>query len=306
MHAPKLIATIAAMSKSKPLIGFVGQGYVGGTYANNFQKRGYKIVRYSLEEKYRGNKEKIKDCDLIFVCVPTPTTPKGFDFSIVEAGISLGRKGAIAVVKSTLLPGTTSKLQKKFPGIRVLCSPEFLSVATAQKDADNPFSNIVGIPRDTKEYKKAAALVHSVLPNAGFSLTCMSVEAELIKYAHNISGYMQVLTFNLIYDLAKKIGADWAPIEKAVRADPLIPNRYASPLHKSGRGAGGACFIKDMAAFARLYRQVVGRNEGVALLAAAQKNNIALLTKTKKDLKLLSDVYGAAVVHKRSVKKRAR
>ena len=44
----------------KPLIGFVGQGYVGKNYADNFAKRGFPIVRYSLEPKYRGNRDKIK------------------------------------------------------------------------------------------------------------------------------------------------------------------------------------------------------------------------------------------------------
>ena len=68
------------MSKIK--IGFIGQGYVGKNYADDFERRGYKVVRYALEEPYRKNKEQIRDCDLVFIAVPTPTTPKGFDESI--------------------------------------------------------------------------------------------------------------------------------------------------------------------------------------------------------------------------------
>ncbi len=66
--------------KNGPLIGFVGQGYVGGSYATNFEKRGFSVIRYSLEPKYINNKEAISTCDIVFIAVPTPTTPKGFDY----------------------------------------------------------------------------------------------------------------------------------------------------------------------------------------------------------------------------------
>jgi nucleotide sugar dehydrogenase len=282
----------------KVLIGFVGQGFVGGNYANNFEKRGLSIVRYSLEPKYVHNKEAIAACDIVFICVPTPTTPQGFDASIVEAGLALVGEGKIAVIKSTMQPGMTKTLQKKFPRIIVLHSPEFLSVATAAHDASHPFSNIVGMPANDAKHKQAAALVHTVLAKAPFTQTCSSEEAEMIKYAHNVSGYLQVLTFNALYDLAKKLGADWDAIRPAIEADPLISSRYSNPVHKSGRGAGGACFIKDFASFSKLYQKAGGAKEGLAFLKAAEKMNAALLTSTKKDLDLLADVYGASVVKK--------
>ncbi len=301
-----ILATISPMTKQYPLIGFVGQGYVGGSYANNFESRGLPIIRYSLEEQYIGNKDKIKECDIVFVCVPTPTTPKGFDARIVEAGLSLVGKGKIAVVKSTLLPGTTRSLQKKFPHVSVLCSPEFLSVVTAQHDADNPFSNIIGMPKDDDMHRKAAEAVLAILPPAPFSSIVLSDQAELIKYAHNLSGYTQILTFNAIYDIADHLGVEWEQIQEAIHADPLISNRYANPVHKSGRGAGGACFIKDMAAFSRLYRMTLKKHKAAAgFLTAAEKHNIALLSASKKDLNLLREVYGAKVVKTKKAKTRA-
>jgi UDP-glucose 6-dehydrogenase len=294
-------------SKKGPLIGFVGQGYVGGSYATNFEKRGFSVIRYSLEPQYVHNKEAISTCDIVFVAVPTPTTPKGFDYSIVEAGLKLVGPGGIAVIKSTLLPGTTRMLQKKYPKIIVLCSPEFLSVATAQQDADEPFSNVIGVPGTGKKMRDAAELVHRVLPNSPFSHICSSEEAEIIKYAHNVSGFTQILTFNVLYDLARSVGAKWENIQDAIYADPMISNRYSNPVHKSGRGAGGACFIKDFAAFAKLYRETVGKTEGVEFLKAAEKKNIMLLVGTNKDLNLLEGVYGKTHVekHKKALKKRA-
>ena len=53
----------------KPNIGFIGQGWIGKHYADDFEKRGYKTVRYSLEEPYINNREKVKTCDIVFIAV---------------------------------------------------------------------------------------------------------------------------------------------------------------------------------------------------------------------------------------------
>jgi len=96
----------------------------------------------------------------------------------------------------------------------------------------------------------------------------------------------------MMYELAQEFGVNWEVIEKAMQADPFIANRYAKPVHKSGRGAGGHCFIKDFAALSKLYKQKVGHVHGVATLAAMEKKNISLLKESQKDLDLLKGVYG--------------
>jgi len=286
------------MSSKKPVIGLVGQGFVGKAAADNFAKRGFTVIRYALEEPYRANKEKIKEADVVFIAVPTPTTPKGHLTRIVEEAVSLVRPGAIAVIKSTIIPGTTSRIQKMHPKVIVLNNPEFLSEKTAQKDTDEPFVNIVGMPVKSAKHKKAAELVQSIIPRAPFKMICSSEEGEIYKYAHNVSGYTQILTFNLMYDMAKHFGAKWENIEKAIIADPYIPNRYASPLHKSGRGAGGACFIKDFSAFAKAHHKLIGHSKASAFMKAAEAHNIALLAETDKDITLLEEVYGAPAIAK--------
>lgn len=290
---PKILKNSIGMKAIKP-VGFIGQGFVGKSYADDFERRELQVIRYSLEEPYRRNRDRLKECGIVFIAVPTPTTPRGFDVSIVEASLKLLVSGTIVVIKSTLLPGTTKVLQKKFPSITILFSPEFLNAATAARDAANPFANIIGIPERTKTHVRAAGEVHRLLPRAPFSLTCASDEAEIYKYAHNVAGYMQVLTYNLLYDVAKKRRADWKNIQKALEADPMVSNWYIRPVHKSGRGAGGPCFIKDFAAFSRLYGKLVSDREGMALLRSAEIKNISLLLESKKDLGLLRGVYGDA------------
>jgi len=282
----------------KLLVGFVGQGYIGKNYADDLEGRGYETIRYALEEPFRKNKDRIRKCDIVIIAVPTPTSAGKFDASIVSASIGLVGKGKTALLKSTIVPGTTMSLQKAYPDVAVLYSPEFLSETTAAYDAAHPFSNIVGIAEDNERNRRAAEAVHAILPKAPFTLTCTSTEAELIKYTHNASGYVQIMLFNLMYDIARKHGSDWSAIHQAALADPMICNRYAQPIHKSGRGAGGHCFIKDFAALKEVYKETVKDKEGVALMEAIEEKNIQLLVSSGKDVDLLAGVYGKSVLDK--------
>lgn len=277
----------------KPTIGFIGQGWIGKNYADDFEKRGYKTVRYGLEEPYNGNKHLIPSCDIVFIAVPTPTTPKGFDPSIVKSAVKLVGKGKIAVLKSTLIMGTTRAIQKANPGRIVLNSPEFLSEGTAAHDAANPDRNIVGLPKGDAAHRSAAKLVLSVLPHAPYSLICSSDEAEFIKYAHNIHGYISIVFSNLLYDIAHRHDMDWDMLQASFRADPMISShRYLNPVDKKGRGAGGHCFIKDFEAFTRFFGEKMPDKTGLKILEAIRDKNVELLLSSKKDLDLLKGVYG--------------
>ncbi len=287
----------------KPLIGFVGQGFIGKSYADDFERRGYTVVRYSLEEPYRANKELIKGCDIVFIAVPTPTTPKGFDYSIVRDALKLVGPGKTAVIKSTILPGTTASLQKKFPKLFVMHSPEFLVLKQAAEDAARPLRNIVGIVKDSIANRGRAKAVMATLPKAPFEMICTVREAELIKYSGNFFLYLRVLFANLMFDLADATGADYELVRKAIAADPRIGASHLQVMHdsghkgaKQGRGAGGVCFIKDVAALTELYEKSVKDAWGAKFLHSAIEKNIDLLVKSNKDLDLLEGVHGRAAI----------
>lgn len=282
---------------SAPTIGFIGQGYVGKNMADDFERRGHTVVRYALEKPYAANKDKIKDCDIVFIAVPTPTSADGFDVSIVKSALSLVAPAKTAVIKSTVTPGTTAALQREVPDRIVLCSPEFLSEATAAHDAAHPHVNVVGMAADDAAHRSAAAAVHTVLPPSPAAITCTSAEAEIIKYVRNSNGYTQVVFMNMMYDLAAVLGCDWNVVYRAIDADPFVTTRYAQPLHKSGRGAGGHCFIKDYAAFRDAYERLLPHDtEAHAVLHAHEAKNIALLRGSGKDLDLLAGVYGSRML----------
>jgi UDPglucose 6-dehydrogenase len=278
-------------------IGFIGQGWIGKNYANDFEARGYDVVRYSLEREYEGNQDKIKDCDIVFIAVPTPTTPEGFDYSAVSNALSLVSPGKTALVKSTLLPGTTEALQGEFKDVYVLCSPEFLTEKTAAYDATHPNRNIIGIPVDTETYREKAREILEVLPRAPYETIMKSKDAEFVKYAGNCFLFSKVIFMNIFYDLVAKMGGDWDRVREAFVHDPRIGESHTNPVDQSGRGAGGHCFIKDFEAFRTLYDERVGDSEGKEVVRAIAEKNIQLLMDSSKDFELLEGVYGD--LHKR-------
>lgn len=284
---------------NKPLIGFIGQGWIGKNYADDFENRGHKVVRYSLEEPYIKNKEKIKECDVVFIAVPTPTKPDtGFDVSILKEALKEIGEGKTAVIKSTILPGTTKKLQAEYPNIFVMHSPEFLKEKTAAFDAANPERNIIGVPEDNEEYQRRAKEAMSVLPKAPFSIICPAEEAEIVKYASNVYLYIKVVYANIMHDLVEKLGGNWETVRRSLVADSRIGDSHLNPVDASsvgtmvGRGAGGGCFIKDFAAFAEEYKRLIGDEHGVNMLEAIKNKNLDLLVSSGKDTELLKDVYG--------------
>lgn len=281
----------------KKLIGFIGQGFIGKNYADDFVARGYEVIRYALEPEYAGNKEKIAECDLVFIAVPTPTKRGGFDDSYLRAVLSLIGYGKSAIIKSTIIPGTCEKLQTLFPDIFIFHSPEFLTEKTAAFDAANPTRNIVGYPIDNEKYQERAQEILTVLPQAPVSFVCRAKEAELIKYASNCFLMTKVVYANILYDLAASAGLDWDKIRDGLGADPRIGLSHLNPVHQSGvngkigRGAGGHCFVKDFAAL-RMYGEAQGIDDlGLDVLRAIENKNVALLRASGKDLDLLADIY---------------
>ena len=277
----------------KPTIGFIGQGWIGKNYADDFERRGFTVIRYSMEERYVQNKDKIKEADIVFVAVPTPTTPEGFDDSIVRNVMALVGIGKTVVIKSTILPGTTESIQKEYPDIFVLHSPEFLTELTARHDVEHPERNIIGIPHDTPEYRAKAEAVMAILPRAYFQSIIPVRDAEFFKYVRNCFFFVKVVYMNMLYDLGEKFGCNWANITSPLAVDPWVGPMHNNPIHKGGRGAGGHCLIKDFATFAEAYRKLLPDDEnGGNILKGMEEKNIDLLKSTKKDLELLKGVYG--------------
>jgi len=229
-------------------IGIMGIGIVGGALRNYFEKEGTKPFLYD-EGKNLGSLEEINQADVVFICVPTPfSKEKGFDLSFVERCCQNIEGERIIIIKSTVLPGTTEKLQKKYHQHKFLFNPEFLTEATAQQDMDYPNRQILGY---TKQSRDIAENILEILPLTSFQKIISSTEAELVKYFSNTWFSTKVIFANQMYKLCKKLGIDYEVIRECAAADKMIGPSHLDVCHKGYFGYGGKCLPKDIRALIR-------------------------------------------------------
>lgn len=285
----------------KGKIGFIGQGWIGKNYADDFEERGYKVVRYDIE-KFKDNLAELKTCPVVFVAVPTPSTTKGFDDSILINAIeSATIDGQVIIIKSTIKLGTTDKIQAMFPERYLIHSPEFLTEKTARHDVAKPPRNILGY---TAKSQPVCGRIMNILPIAAYETIVPCREAEFVKYMGNIWFYFKVMAINAFYDIASKNNLDYAVLKDMLHADPRVGRSHSDPVHQGGRGAGGHCFIKDMSAFREMYEDLIMSSQssdkeereqffaGLEMIKSLEDYNKTLLKKSAKDLELLKGVYG--------------
>ena len=292
-------------------VGFIGQGFIGKSYADDFEKRGHSVVRYGLEPEYIGNKEQIQECDLVLIAVPAPTLPTAelrddghpkvrFEDKNIREGVGLTKPGAIVVIKSTMPPGTTESIQAEHTDKIILHSPEFLLETTAAKDASKPERNIVGMPKDTPEHRAAAEQFLSLLPDAPYKLITDAKTAEFIKYGSNAFLFVKIVFSNMLYQLAEKHAVNWDIVREAISKDPRIGPSHMD-LHLKDdpegvyhrRGAGRSCFIKDWAELSELYAATLPEDKAtIQAMRGFEYKNAELLREFDRYINLLEGVYG--------------
>ena len=224
---------------------------VGGAMQRYLEKKqGLELFLYD-KGKGLGSPEEINKSEVVFVCVPTPYLKdgKGFDLSYVEETLSWLQGEKIVVIKSTVLPGTTAMLQKKYPQFKMLMNPEFLTEETADQDMNYPDRQIVGY---TEQSFTVAADVMQLLPLAPFERILPSTEAEMVKYFGNTWFSVKVSFANQMYDVCQKLGIDYDRMVEGAAADKRIGRTHLNIFHKGARGYGGKCLPKDTKALIQL------------------------------------------------------
>lgn len=227
-------------------IGICGVGMVGGALKNYFEKEGNKLFLYD-KGKNIGSIEEVNRADIVFVCVPTPfDKEKGFDLSYVEDACSNISGNKTIVIKSTVLPGATEKLQEKYPQHKFLFNPEFLTELTAEQDMRYPDRQIIGY---TKESCNIAGDILQILPSSSYKKIMPSTEAEMVKYFNNTFNAVKVIFANQIYDLCQKIGINYDSVMQCAAKSRFIQTEdHLKIFHKGYRGYGGKCLPKDIKA----------------------------------------------------------
>jgi nucleotide sugar dehydrogenase len=205
-------------------------------------------------------KEAVDNSELAFICVGTPGDRNGqlqldaLRRVCIEIGEALRgtTRPFTVVVRSTVLPGTTSKVVMPAllegagvayrPNLRVAMNPEFIREGTALKDFMNPPFTLVGC-----EDKETAALLVTVYASVGAQFIHTSVEtAETVKYASNAFHALKVCFANEIGDVCAALGADAQDVMRIFRMDDKL---NVSPAYlRPGFAFGGSCLPKDLRA----------------------------------------------------------
>lgn len=268
-------------------IGIIGWGVVGQAvgqgFANPPRREAGKHSVFWYDKYKKGPwsiAEVVESSEIIFICVPTPMYDdlRGTDLSIVDAvvgnlaGLAYGTD-KIVVIKSTVLPGTTARLAKKYPRLNLAMNPEFLTEANAPWDFMHPDRTIIGAFLEPVQ-ARLATLYRTILPARSKMFLTDPTTAELVKYAANVMLSARVIIANEIYAVAQALGVSYDNVKDMVAADPRIGQHHLKVPGPDGDfGFGGKCFPKDMVAFLHL-----GKRLGVDLTAlrAIWKKNLAI------------------------------
>ena len=239
-------------------IGIIGQGFVGNAVYQKF-KHFFDILTYDVNEDLCNSsfEEIKKNCKVIFVCVPTPMNKNGScDISIVESIIKKlsDVKDLIIVNKSTVVPGTTEKLTKKYGKINLVYNPEFLTERNATMDYENQNRIIIGGPRPATNLLKI--IFSKVFPDSTIIKTG-STHAEMVKYFTNSLLATKVSFANEIFQLCQKLELDYDKVIEYAIQDERIGNSHLNvPGHDGDLGFGGHCFPKDLSALVKLSEEL--------------------------------------------------
>lgn len=205
----------------------------------------------------------IRECDIVFVGVNTPTKTFGrgagrasdlqFWESTAREIRSVATSPKIVVEKSTLPVRTAAAMDAilNCDGkhmFTVLSNPEFLAESTAIENLLHPDRVLIGAPR-TAEGESAAAEIKSIYRGTRGDwveeskiLTTNVWSAELAKLAANAMLAQRVSSINAIAGLCEATGADVEEVARIMGADDRIGPKFLA----AGPGFGGSCFKKDV------------------------------------------------------------
>ena len=260
-------------------IGIIGQGFVGTAVREGF-KNFCEIVTFDLNGQCTENSlfELVEKVDVTFLCLPTPMKKNGeCDLSIVRNCLSqidlivksLNKKDFIVIIKSTIPPGTTEKLNSENENINIVFNPEFLTEANAVEDFKNQNRIIVG--GDRPYTSKVKTIFEKAFPKVPIIKTSSTI-AEMIKYVTNTFLATKISFANEIYQICQAIDIDYDKVIEYAKYDNRLGNSHWSvPGHDGDLGYGGHCFPKDISALKFLADNL--NVDSTMLSAAMQKNN---------------------------------
>ncbi|KAF6733439.1 UDP-glucose 6-dehydrogenase [Oryzias melastigma] len=203
----------------------------------------------------------IRDADLVFISVNTPTKTYGMgkgraaDLKFIEACarriVEMSDGYKIVTEKSTVPVRAAESIRRIFDAntkpslnLQVLSNPEFLAEGTAVRDLKDPDRVLIGgdeTPEGQKAIRALCAVYEHWVPKTRI-ITTNTWSSELSKLAANAFLAQRISSINSISALCEATGADVEEVAKAIGMDQRIGSKFL----KASVGFGGSCFQKDV------------------------------------------------------------
>ena len=246
-------------------VGIIGQGFVGSAIREGLKNfhdvKAYDIDSskcFNLKSKHaERHDEVVYWSDIVFVCLPTPMRKDGScDTRILETAIKKinetacsdpNRNRPILVVKSTVPPGTTARMDKLASVLNVCFSPEFLTEANSFEDFKNQTRIIIG-EGSGKGARVVKRMFRKAFPRTPIVITKHET-AEMVKYFTNCFLASKVIFANQMYQICEATRIDYDKVcEYALYDTRIGKSHLAVPGPDGDFGFGGHCFPKDLSA----------------------------------------------------------
>ena len=197
-------------------------------------------------------KTSVRNSDLVFICVGTPTKKNGSSadlsqvYNVAKELSSSINKFKIIITKSTVPVTTGDEIEKiiskkndkkKFS---IVSNPEFLREGEAIRDFTYPDRIVVG-SNDKKSNQILKNLYSPLISKGAQYINTSRRAAELIKYASNAFLATKITFINEIANLCEKTGINIEDISIGMGLDKRIGGRFL----RAGPAYGGSCFPKD-------------------------------------------------------------
>ena len=220
----------------------IGPGVVGKATGEGFKRFGHQVVYTD-----RGDNHAV-EADLHLICTPEDTVKE----VVQELAEGLGPSAEYAsgyhqvVVRSSVPPGTTTALAKKYPGVRFWHNPEFLREATAESDFLHADRAVLGYTDNPFCYGLDQLYHEMGVP----IYRCSSAVSEMVKLVTNASLATQLGFWQTIQGLCETKGLNSHQVGRLVALDPRVSS-YGPGMHGTSYGHT-KCLPKDLAQLIRL------------------------------------------------------
>ena len=216
----------------------------------------------------------LKEVDLIFVSLPTPTNIDGQCYTGLIDNLLKKINHDYIIIRSTVPIGYCDSK-------KVFFMPEFLTEKNWKEDFINNKNWLFGIYEDCdlkkeEEFKiRIVELFNTSYKNNSINYNNINFgknkEMEMTKLIRNTFLATKVSYFNEIYDLSILLNINYNNVIEYVKMDDRIGNSHMlCPGHDGSRGYGGTCFPKDTLS---LYNQLVKNNVNSYILQSSLDRN---------------------------------